>query len=114
MHIIEPAVGGRRARISERGVKDHFSHIFVNAGIFPFGIVAARVQVVGCAWAGASVVVVVERQCVVRLCITGVCLLGIGAKGAHQGYQHDNQSLNDGCWFHIRLGFDDWAILLQI
>ena len=66
LHAVKPIEGGRRASTSKRGVKDHLGHIgFGTVGV-PIGIVAARVQVVDCARAGAAVVVVVERQRRVR------------------------------------------------
>ncbi len=62
----EPIDGGRRAGTNKRRVKDHLGHIEIGAISVPVGIVVACVQVVGCARAGATIVVVVERECRVR------------------------------------------------
>ena len=73
-HTIEPIAGGRRAGIGERGVKDHLGHIVFGAVGVPSGIVGARVQVVGRARAGSALVVVVERQRLVRRRVAGIGL----------------------------------------
>ena len=61
-HAIKPAVGGRRAGISERRVKHHSSHIGFGAIGVPTGIVVIGIQKVGSARADIAIVVVVERQ----------------------------------------------------
>ena len=61
-HAIKPAVGGRRAGISERRVKHHSSHIGFGAIGVPTGIVVIGIQKVGSARANIAIVVVVERQ----------------------------------------------------
>ena len=62
MHAEKPIVGGRRAIIGKRRVKDHLGHIVFGAVFVPVSIEAARVQVVGRSRAGTAVVVVIERE----------------------------------------------------
>ena len=66
LHVKEPIVGGRRAGIGKRRVKDNPGHIGIGAVGVPTGIVGARVQDVGRARAAAALAVVVERQRRVR------------------------------------------------
>ena len=77
-HVTKPKEGGRRAGISKRRVKEHFGHIDV-----PIRKVGARVQVVGRAWAGAALGVVVERQRGVRRRVAGIGFLRMDTQGAH-------------------------------
>ena len=81
LHTKEPFVGGRRACIGKRGVKDHLGHRIYGVISFPTGIVFARVQVVGRARATVALGVVVERQRRVLGRVAGIGLRLIGISG---------------------------------
>ena len=71
-------MGGRRAGISKRRVKDHIFHTGTEAVNVPSGNIAALVQVKGCTRATAALVIVVERQRRVLLRKAGI---GLGLLG---------------------------------
>ena len=78
LHIIKPIVGGRRAGIGERGVKDHLGHTGIGAVSVPIGPIVTRVQVIGRSRAAAAQFVVVERQRRVRRRVAGIGLFPLG------------------------------------
>ena len=72
LHIVKPHVSSLWASIGERGFKDHFGHFGFGAIGVPTGIAAVRVQIVGRARAAIALVVVVERQRLVRRRVAGI------------------------------------------
>ncbi len=85
-------IGGCRAGINERLVKDYLGHIGIGAVSFPTGIGRGKVQVIGRARAGAAVVVIVERQRRVLRRVAGIGLDSAGAEGAQHGRHQDDKS----------------------
>ena len=80
-HIIKPRVRGRRARVSERGVKDHPSHIGIAAVNYPIRLIVSIVQVVGSARAAKAQPIVVEGQRRVRRRVARIGFRLIGIPG---------------------------------
>ena len=97
---MEPTEGGRRAGISERGVKDHLGHTGFGAVGEPIGLDIALVQVVGRARAAAALVVVVERQ---RRVLGSIACLGINVSCCTQGTKqarYQSERFQDNVLFH--------------